>query len=292
MKTANDIYKAVTDSIVEALENSTGKYVLPWHKTGSDVFSPTNISTKKQYRGINIVALWVTAEKRGYSSGYWATFKQWQSLGATVRKGEKGAQVVYFETVEKKDQEKAADEKKDTFLVAKYYTVFNLSQVEGYEPEQVLELSENERFNNAEMFVCSLGADIRPGGDSAYYSPAEDYIQMPYFGAFRNIYGYYGTLFHELTHWTGGTRRLDRNLKGRFGTESYAAEELVAELGAAFLCAQFGIESQPRPDHAAYIKNWITLLKSDSKAILTAASKAQEAVDYMLKLHQESRAAA
>ena len=292
MKTANDIYKAVTDSIIEALENNTGKFVLPWHKTGSDVFSPTNILTRKQYRGINIVALWVTAEKRGYSSGYWATFKQWQNLGATVRKGEKGAQVVYFEAVEKKNQEKAADEKKDTFLVAKYYTVFNLSQVDGYELETIPELSETERFNNAEIFVSSLSADIQLGGDSAYYSGTLDQIQMPYFAAFRNIQGYYSTLFHELTHWTGAERRLDRNLKGRFGTESYAAEELVAELGAAFLCAQFGIESQPRPDHAAYIKNWITLLKADSKAILTAASKAQEAVDFMLKLHQEARAAA
>ena len=146
------------------------------------------------------MALWVTAEKRGYSSGYWATFKQWQSLGAMVRKGEKGAPVVYFETVEKKNQEKAAEEKKDTFLVAKYYTVFNLSQVDGFELETIPELSETERFNNAEIFVSSLNADIQLGGDSAYYSPTLDQIQMPYFAAFRNICGYYGTLFHELLH--------------------------------------------------------------------------------------------
>src|SRR5262249_52418138 len=142
-------------------------------------------------------------------------------------------------------------------------------------------LSESERIASAEEFFASTGADIRHGGNKAFYHPVDDYIQMPEFGAFRNPIDYYAILSHEEIHWTAHPTRCNRNLSDRFGSESYAAEELIAELGAAYLCAGLGLSNKPRKDHASYLSSWLKVLRGDKRAIFTAAAKAQEAVDWL-----------
>jgi antirestriction protein ArdC len=178
-------------------------------------------------------------------------------------------------------------------VLARGYSVFNVAQVDGYNPPKVPELSAGERIEQAEGFFSALGADIRHGGDRAYFCPDTDHIQMPLFEVFKDPAAYYAVLAHEATHWSGAKHRLNRQLEGRFHEQAYAAEELVAELGAAFLCADLGLANEPRPDHAAYVATWIKVLKNDRRAIFTAASRAQEAVDWMRE-HQvsENRAAA
>jgi antirestriction protein ArdC len=166
-------------------------------------------------------------------------------------------------------------------FLAKGYPVFNAAQVDGYTPPEVPELSESERIQGAERFFAALGADIRHGGNEAFYEPERDFIQLPRFEAFREGAGYYSTLAHESTHWTGAESRLNRDIKNRFGSSAYAAEELIAELGAAFLCSALKLSNEPRADHAAYIANWLELLRRDKRAIFAAASKAQQAVDWM-----------
>jgi len=176
------------------------------------------------------------------------------------------------------ETDEAAESKRKVF--ARGYFVFNANQVDGYPPEPLPIITEKERIAAAEIFFQSTGAVIRHGGARAYYSPGLDHIQMPPFEAFPEAEGYYSVLGHELTHWTGAKARLDRDLSGRFASQPYAMEELVAELGSAFLAADLGISNAPRPDHAAYVANWLTVLRSDNRAIFTAAAKAQQAVDF------------
>ena len=191
------------------------------------------------------------------------------------------------------EEEEGTESKSPKRILARGYCVFNVAQVDGYNPPKVSELSAKERIAQADNFFVALGADIRHGGDRAYYSPTTDHIQMPPFEVFKNPAAYYGVLAHEATHWSGAKHRLNRQLSDRFHEEAYAAEELVAELGAAFLCAELGIANEPRPDHAAYVASWIKVLKNDNRAIFTAASRAQEAVDWMQRRQvTEDRAAA
>jgi antirestriction protein ArdC len=161
--------------------------------------------------------------------------------------------------------------------------VFNAAQVDGYTPKAEPELTLNERTANAEAFFAGVGADVGHGGNRAYYSPSSDHIQMPPFQAFDESVSYYSTLAHEHTHWTASAGRCDRQLGKRFGDNAYAAEELIAELGAAFTCAQLGLSTEPRADHAAYIESWLKVLKADKRAIFTAASKAQQACDWLVQ---------
>jgi antirestriction protein ArdC len=278
-----DVYQRVTDQIIAAIEAGAGDWRMPWHATGEAMMSPINAQSRKPYRGVNVVALWAAAQGAGYPTGIWATYKQWQDLGAQVRKGEKASLVVFWKVTDQ-DEESEAEEDEESSgrrFFARGYGVFNAAQVDGYTPPALPQISEPERIVHAEAFFDRLGADIRHGGAHAYYRPSADFIQMPLFAAFRDAGAYYATLAHESTHWAGQKSRCDRDLTGRFGSEAYAAEELVAELGAAFLCADLSLASEPRPGHAAYVASWLKVLRQDKRAIFTAASKAQVAADWL-----------
>jgi antirestriction protein ArdC len=279
---SQSIYTRVTNHILQAIEQGPGCYRMPWHVASVDSLQPTNVASELGYRGVNVLCLWAASQVQGYPSGLWGTYKQWHELGAQVRKGEKATTVVFWKMSEQADSCEGEEEGKAKKLyLARGYPVFNAAQVDGYTPPEVPKLSETERLETADRYFFGLGADIRHGGDRAFYQPRDDYVQMPPYEAFREAQSYYSVLAHELTHWTGAAHRLERDLSKRFGDAGYAAEELVAELGAAFQLARLGISAEPRPDHAAYIAGWIALLQSDPKALFTAASKAQQAVDWL-----------
>jgi len=272
-----DLYQTVTDQIVEMIENGQNKGQQLWHRAG--LVQPTNALTKKYYRGINVLSLWATAMSRSYDTSLWATYRQWSKMGAQVRKGEKSALVMFY-----KDLEADAEDVGKRFVARASY-VFNCAQVDGFAPPTAPQnISDADRIDVADAFLRNTRAAIRNGGDSAYYKPALDIIQMPDFSSFLDPISYYAVVVHELTHWSGHKSRLDRDLSGRFRSDSYAAEELVAELGAAFLCASMGLTSEPRADHAHYLKGYLSILKNDKRAIFTAASAAQKAADFLWSL--------
>jgi antirestriction protein ArdC len=278
-----DVYERVTNQIIEAIERGAGQWRMPWHKLTS-ASAPVNAVSRKPYRGVNVLSLWATAIERGYQSSIWATYAQWQQLGAQVRKGEESAFIVFWKFDRDNETQTAdtdTDEQERRSILARGYHVFNAEQVDGFALPQVEPLPEAQRIEAAEQFFSHVGAEVRHGGNRAFYSPAHDFIQLPPFAIFKETAAYYATLGHECIHWSGAPHRLNRDLKGRFGEEAYAAEELVAELGAAFLCADLGIANEPRPDHAAYVQHWLSVLRNDKRAIFTAASKAQVAVDWM-----------
>lgn len=286
--TKADIYQTVTDSIIAMLEAG----VKPWAPghNAKDCGLPV-IPTRacgKAYRGINVALLWGAAEMKGYRHQTWMTFNQAKELGGCVRKGEKATPVVYWGTfkVQADDPDDSGDDGKSR-MFARGYSVFNIEQIDGlparfYEPATV-EPSET-RIAKADAWAVATGADVRHGGSQAYYSPKGDYVQVPPFAAYAEPERYYSTLSHELTHWSGAKARLDRTFGRRFGDQAYAFEELVAEMGAAFSCARLGIENETREDHASYLASWLRVLKSDKRAIFTAASKAQAACDYLFDL--------
>jgi antirestriction protein ArdC len=291
----HDVYERITDRVITAIEEGAGKWQMPWHRSG--VSRPLNAHTKKPYRGINVVALWAAADAYGYCSGYWATYKQWHELGAQVRKGERASLIVFWKELEREveDEETGERERRKT-LFARASWVFNVDQVDGWMPPAAPERNLVATLDQAEAFAAATGAQIRHGGDRAYYRRSDDHIQIPERERFTGsatstpTEAYYATLLHELTHWTGHERRLDRDLSGRFGNEAYAMEELVAKLGAAFLCADLSLTNTPRPDHAAYIANWLEVLKRDKRAIFTAARKAAQASDYLASLQPRAPA--
>lgn len=272
-----DVYQSVTDTIVRAIENDPGKVLLPWHRSDGGI--PKNATNDVYYNGINIIHLWCVAQQRNYGTAKWATYKQWKEIGAQVRKGEKSSLIVFYKQV--------TTEEDDTYRVLKHYTVFNADQVDGYDPPE-LQGDPITRIAEADRYTAKTGAVIQTGGHTACYRPATDTIHIPDERRFfdtatsNRTEAYYSVLFHELTHWTGAKKRLDRDLKNRFGSEAYAMEELVAELGAAYQCARLGVTPEPRLDHAQYINNWLKVLKDDKKAIFSAAAKAQEAVNYLM----------
>ncbi len=280
-----DVYARVTEQIVTAIEKGVGNWRMPWHTSGRFAASPINASSKKAYRGINTLCLWAAAEAKGYDSGEWATYAQWQERSAQVRKGEKSTTVVFWkfanERAEDQDGEEDSSGSRSRLMFTRGYSVFNAAQVDGYKAKTEPVVSTIERIEHADAWFRAIGADLRHGGNSAHYALGSDHIQMPQFGAFTDAVSYYSTLAHEHTHWTSKTGRCDRQLGKRFGDNAYAAEELVAELGAAFVCAHLGLTAQPREDHAQYIQSWLRVLKADSRAIFTAASKAQQAADYL-----------
>lgn len=276
-----DIYTRITNQIIEAMEAGADQWQMPWHFDGAGM-RPVNAVSGKPYRGVNVLALWCAADAAGYSSDKWATYKQWAESGQQVRKGEKSSTIVFWKINDAGEETEAEgdDQNGPRRIVARGYNVFNAEQIEGYQAPTAPPCPEVQRLDHADEFFSALGADIQHGGGRAFYRPATDHIQMPPFEVFRSTVAYYATLSHEVTHWTGAKTRLDRDLKGRFGDEAYAAEELVAELGAAFLCADLGLANEPRPDHAAYVASWIKVLKNDKRAIFTAAAKAQQAASF------------
>ena len=282
-----DVYTRVTDAILAAIETGAGAYRMPWVVRQDKGFSPISISTVKPYRGINTVVLWAQAQTKGYASALWGTYQQWQSLGGQVRKGEHGSPVVYWGTYEAKETaEDDQDERSGRRLFCKGYTVFNLEQVDGCKLPKRFEprLSRNERIGRAESFFAAVGVEVRDGGNRAFYRPdVPAAVWMPGFDQFPEASQYYSVLAHETTHWTSHASRCDRQLGKRFGDEAYAMEELIAELGSAYAMAGLELELAPRADHAAYIESWLRVLRMDKRAILTAASKAQQAADWLLK---------
>ena len=239
----------------------------------------------KAYRGTNVLALWASQEVNSYPTAEWGTFRQWLGAGAQVRNGEKGTLTVFYKITGRSEAEDMEQESATPTLSARLFArgayVFNAAQVDGYNPKPLPIGTDVERNSVAECVISRSGAVVRNGGLTACYIPSRDEIHLPPLRAFHDAEGYFSVALHELIHWTGHEKRCNRSLKHRFGTEAYAAEELIAELGAAFLCAELGISQQPRTDHACYIESWLRVLKDDKRAIFTAASKATEAAAYI-----------
>lgn len=286
-----DIYARVTDKIIADLERGQLTWRKPWsaeHLAGQ-VQRPLRWNAIP-YTGINVLVLWATAAEKGYVSPYWMTFKQAVSMGANVRKGEKGAQVVYADRFVKEEQGADGQTKTSKVPFLKCYTVFNTAQLENVPKgfDEVLAppppINPETRSPRLEEFFAQTKADIYTGAQAAYVMSA-DRIQMPPFESFQDATSYYATLAHELTHWTKHPKRLDRDFgRKRFGDEGYAKEELVAELGACFLAADLGFEPMPQEHHAAYIQSWLEVLQNDKRFVFSAASHAQKAVEHIWSL--------
>jgi antirestriction protein ArdC len=287
-----DIYSRVTAKIVADLERGVRPWFKPWnaeHAAGR-ITRPLR-SNGQAYKGINVLMLWGEAELKGFVCPIWMTFRQAQELGAHVKKGEHGSLVVYADKITRTETDDSGEESSREIAFMKGYTVFNCEQIEGLPPHFYATAeppkSDMERIAGAETFAANTGATVRHGGNQAYYSITNDYVQMPPFEAFRDTESYYATLLHELTHWTRHASRLDREFgRKRWGDADYAAEELVAELGSAFLSADLGVTAEPRDDHSSYLASWLDVLKNDNRAIFTAAAHAQRAADYLHGLQQ------
>lgn len=282
-----DVYTRVTDRIVADLEQGIRTWMKPWsaEHTAGKISRPLR-HNGTPYRGMNILLLWGEAMAKGYAAPIWMTFKQALELDAHVRKGEHGSLVVYANSITKTETNDKGEDVDRAIPFMKGYTVFNVEQIEGLpahyyaKPENPLPLS--ERIESADRFITATGAAIHHGGNQAFYAPGRDIVQMPPFEAFRDKESYYATALHELTHWTNHKSRLDRSFDAkRFGDHGYAREELVAELGSAFLCADLGITPEVRDDHAAYLGSWLKVLQQDKRAIFSAAAHAQRAADFL-----------
>lgn len=287
-----DVYEAITHQIITAIEAGVGQVQMPWHRSGASIHRPANIASGNAYRGVNVIALWAAAANGGFDQGLWGTYRQWQERGAQVRKGEKSSLIVFYKQFDAADdQDKRHDQQEQDSqrrFMAKASHVFNVAQVDGFvidHPDQALDPV--MRDQSAEGFIAGTGAIIREGGERAFYRPSDDTIAMPDRWRFTGTAesspteAWYSTLFHELTHWSGAASRLDRQFGERFGDDAYAMEEMVAEIGAAFLCGDLGITAEPRTDHAAYVEHWLRIMKGDRKAIFTAASAASKAAEYL-----------
>jgi len=289
-----DVYSRVTSRIIESLEQGVRPWMKPWAASHTEgrISRPLR-ANGTPYRGINVLLLWGEAIEKGYSRNIWMTYKQAEEIGAHIRKGEHGSLVVYADRMTKTETNEKGEELEREIPFMKGYTVFNVEQIEDLpahylaQPEQKGEPL--ELIEQAEAFFTKTGATFRHGGNKAFFSPSRDLIQLPPAEAFKDAEGYAATKAHELIHWSGHESRLAREFGKRFGDTAYAREELVAELGAAFLCADLGITPEIREDHAAYLDNWLQVLKEDKRAIFSAASHAQKAADYLHSLQGEGR---
>ena len=279
-----DLYQVVTDQIVAALESGTPPWVCPWARTPGNAM-PANLATARPYRGINTILLNMQAMSHGYSLNRWLTFQQARALGAHVRSGETGTGIVFFKMLEREDSLPAANDEpaRRVIPLLRSFTVFNAAQVDNL-PEGLAAVPEPDAawspVEAAEALLARSEAPIRHGGDQAFYRPSDDVIQLPLPGVFPEASRYYNVALHELTHSTGHPSRCNRPLQGRQHIEAYAFEELVAELGSAFLSAHCGLPGELQ--HATYIEHWLKALKSDKRLIFSAASLAQKAADYLL----------
>jgi antirestriction protein ArdC len=243
-----DIYADITNPSMAAFEpGPAGKLELPWIKAASNGI-PTNAITGRKYRGVNVLSLWCAAQRTGFSSQRWASYRQWRTVGAQVRAGERASTIVFFKEISVEPADEDDDGRR---LIARASWVFNADQVEGWMAPEPEPRTPSEPIAAAEAFVAQTNILIRHEGNQACYVPCKDEILMPAKAAFRSIDAYYAVLAHELTHASGHPDRLNRDLRGRFGSEAYAMEELVAELGSAFLMADLGLSATPRSDHAA-----------------------------------------
>lgn len=290
----SSIYDDITTRIIAELEAGRLPWVQPWGTASAKapLALPRNAATQRQYSGINILILWGALVQQGYPTQAWLTFRQALALGGNVRKGERGTTVVYADRftpeAEKQRAERDGSEAKAVPFL-KRFTVFNVAQCEGLREGLASDpapLPEREIVPLAEEVIAASGVDFRIGGDKAFYVPSLDYVQVPPQPAFFQQVNYYRTCLHELTHATGHANRLGRNLANAFGSKDYAREELVAEMGSAFLCASLGIS--PTVRHADYIGAWLEALREDNRAIFRAASAASKAADWLLARHREA----
>jgi antirestriction protein ArdC len=288
-----DIHQQVTDTIIRQLESGTVPWHQPWNGGPERLLSiPKNFNTGKKYRGINILLLWVSALDQKFDSGDWASLKQWNERKESIRKGEKGSMIVYYDTFEK---EVEGEVQKIPFLKTSY--VFNRCQLASYQPQKAVDASPVqslvEKIDQLDQFVQNTNAIIEHAGSQAYYRPSQDKIVLPAPAAFIDTdnytatEGYYSTLLHELTHWTSHPSRLNRKVGKKFGDNGYAVEELVAELGAAFLCSEFAIQTADKGNHASYIAHWLNVLKENKHCLITAASEASKACGYLQGLQPQ-----
>ena len=273
MENKVDIYTEVTNRVIERLEQGFAPWLKPWHTENT---LDKNIASGNEYNGINRIILGMS----GFNCNIWGSFKQWKDLGANVKLHEKGTAIVFYKPV---SGVKVTSEGEEVIYNSVFTTsyIFNAEQVEGIEIKP-REIEDKPFLNNVDIdnMVLNTGANIKHGGNSAYYRPSEDYINMPIKSDFKDEAGYYATLLHELTHWSGHKHRLDRTKGKRFGDTQYAFEELIAELGSAFLCEKFAVKGDIR--HEGYIASWLQALKNDNKMIFKASAYAQKSTDYIV----------
>ena len=279
-----DLYQTVTDQIITMLD--TG--VVPWRSPilgRTSAGHPKNLESRKKYRGVNVFLLAFTAYAHGYESSYWLTYNQAKQQGGNVRKGEKSSMVVFWKQFETKDRETGEDKK---IPVLRYYNVFNLAQIEGITAPDAVPFTpiDFHPIDAAEGIVKSYtdSPTLEHGGSQAFYRPTSDTVKMPEATRFASSEEYYSTLFHELAHSTGHSKRIDRGLDSDpkpFGSADYGREELVAEMAAAFLCGESGIKPTVIDNQAAYIGGWLKQIKQDKKLVISAAGAAQRAADWI-----------
>ncbi len=287
MATNKDTYRTVTDQILADLERGVRPWAPSWNASGSRrPLALPRRSTGEFYRGANVLLLWISAARNGYASDRWLTFNQARNLDASVRKGEKATHVLFFDRLTKDDTRDGHEGETLSFAFAKTYAVFNADQIDGL-PARLATPQPALSSLPAGDFFAAISADVRHGGNQPMYVPSADYIRMPRPEDFRSADAYVSTLGHEHVHWTGHSSRLGRQFD-RFGTDAYAVEELVAEIGSAFLCATLGVAESEREDHAAYIDHYVRLLREDRRLLVQAASAAQKAVDWLHERAQGS----
>jgi antirestriction protein ArdC len=281
---AVDLHQSVTDKIVALLEKGVRPWTRSWGGANDSILQRPLRFVGKPYNGINVVILWATAMEQGYQSPYWMSLQQANEVGARVRKGEKSTPIVFYTVYTKTDNDTGEESK---LRIPRAYRIFNADQIDGlsekFHPQTVVPVIESkERDPRAEEFFDALGANISYGGNTASYTISKDSLRMPEFKNFHTADDYYATQAHEYIHWTRHPSRLDRSFdQKRFGDQGYAREELVAELGAAFWAADFGMSLEPREDHASYLANWLTILRNDKRAIFAASAFADKAVKYL-----------
>jgi len=280
-----DHRQEVTDEIIRLLESGNAPWQQPW-ESGPASGMPFNPTTGKEYRGGNVISLMIAGMARGFTDPRFCTYLQAQQKGWQVRKGEKGTRIEFWEAKPRNGEENAPEDERHSRLIHRVYTVFNAQQIEGIPSLEVTPRKPFEVIEDAEKVINDSGADIRHGGGKAYYSPRTDHIQMPERHYFVDEPHYYATLLHELAHWTGAKKRLDRLTEAKFGTPDYAKEEIRADLTSLFLSAELGIPYDPK-DQAAYIGNWIQVLKNDKNEVFKAAADASKACDYILGKNRE-----
>ena len=270
-----DIHQTITNQIIEAMESARTRGLRLWDSQPS---LPLNLTTGKPYSGINVLMLWAAGLRNGYTSPYWLTYKQAADKGGQVRKGERSTLCVFYKPWESEDTNPATGETETTRgAVLKSFRVFNVDQIDGIEAPAPEPRPAFVAIEDAERILAASPAPIHMGGTQAFYRPATDTIHLPPREAFINPEAFYSTALHEICHSSGHKSRLNRDFSGRFGTEAYAFEELIAELGSAFLNADLGIIASTLQDHADYLVSWVKILKDNKKAILTAAAQASKA---------------
>ena len=293
---AADVMAATVADLIARMEQGVELGTLPWHHDGT-IGLPHNSITGNVYRGGNLLTLWFVGDEHGWVSNEWATFKQWQQIGATVRKGERGTRLVYWGTLTTADATETTmgEDQTDTTVkkerrFAKTFVVFNAAQVDGLD---LTAAGVTLTVPDLPAWFAAIPAKIEWAKGRPCYSPSLDRVMMPHPDAFRDPAAMWATLAHELGHWTGNPSRLNRTFGQRFGDDAYALEELVAELCAAITCAVVGIATTFRDDHAGYLANWCRVLKADPSILWTVAGKAQAATDHLTTYQTTaSRAAA